>query len=169
MPAHTAPASAAQKSARGTWMPRGRPVISDPDGDGDDHADQILALAADVEEPAAKGKGHGERSQDQRRGQGEGLLEVDRRDRDGVRLRRIQTLRSADHANVDEPVDEPRQPRPVQDRAVGRERVLPRRHEDDEAGNAERDERRDDGRDGPSGPLVDGETAGQAGRHDLRR
>ncbi len=30
IPAQTAPASAAQKSARGTWMPRGTPVSSEP-------------------------------------------------------------------------------------------------------------------------------------------
>ena len=49
------------------------------DPDGDDRADDVLALAADVEQAAAERERDGEAGQDQRRRQEQRLLEVQRR------------------------------------------------------------------------------------------
>ena len=128
-----------------------------------DHADQVLALTADVEEPGAESERHGEGGEDQRGAQDQRLLQVDRRDRDRVRLRRVEVVRASDRPDVDEPVGEPRKPGPVEDSAVDGDRI-PSRCEHDEAADEEGDERRDDRRDDASGPLVEREPTGQRGR-----
>ena len=81
MPAHSAPASIASAiaSTMCTSGREARPGRADPDRD--DRPDEVLPLAADVEEAAAERERDGEPRQDQRRRQEQRLLEVDRGER----------------------------------------------------------------------------------------
>ena len=94
----------------------------------DDPADGVLALAADVEHAGAERERDREADEDQRRGLDQRLLEVARRGR---------ALGPGD------PGEQPVEAGPVEDRLVGRERVVAGRQHDQPAGD-ERDYRRDD-------------------------
>ena len=96
-------------------------LVPDPARDEEPH--EVLALAADVEEPAAEGERDGETRQDQGRRLEECLGEVVRR-----------RVRGVDVPGVREPV----QPCALHDVAVGEERVVPR-GEDDEPSDRERE------------------------------
>ena len=98
------------------------------DPDGGERAGDVLALAADVEEPAAERERDGEPGEDQRRRQQQGLLE-------GIGVARLEAVRVPagtrpgvsvnGHADVVAArVEEPAQARPVEDRLVRGERVV---------------------------------------------
>ena len=117
----------AEQDVRRTRDPRPRRA-DDHRGEG---ADEVLALAADVEHPASERERDGEPAEDERSHDDEGLLEV----------------RGLGRA-VAVPGDEPGEARPVEDRAIGVDRVVPGR-EHDEAADEERERRRDDRDDEP--------------------
>ena len=88
-------------------------------------ADEVLALAADVEHPAAEREGDCERRQDERRRDDQRLLEVERGAEALVSLH---------------PREEPAQPGAGEDCLVGGEGVVAGR-DDDEAADEEREHR----------------------------
>ena len=116
------------------------------DPHGEDPPGEVLALAADVEQAAAECERDGETHEDERRRLDQRLLEVEGRDR----------------VEVPRDLEEPVQPRPLEDRLVRLERVLARRDEDDEAAHDERDQHREERRDEPARPLREGETLAEA-------
>ena len=106
------------------------------DPDGEDGARDVLALPADVEEPTAERERDGEARENERRRDDQRLLHVERR---------CLSLRSL------HPGEEPVEACALEDRAVGRERVLARRDEHDEPSDREREQRCEDGREKPAG------------------
>ena len=76
MPPQNAPPRIPARMQRATCSGRGRPSKCVPTSSGEDEPDPVLALAADVEEPAAEREGDRERGKDQRRRGAEGLLQV---------------------------------------------------------------------------------------------
>ncbi len=144
--------------ARRMCSGRGSPSKLDPDVQRRDEPDPVLALAADVEEPAAEGEGDREAREDERGHQDERLLEVV----GGVRSR------LAGH-----PREEPVQAGSGEDRLVGGDRVAAGDRDDEpadeegERGRGERDEnsaepRREPGRDGGR-PSARGSRPGRGG------
>jgi hypothetical protein len=93
-------------------------------------ADEILALTADVEHPAAEGERDRERGEDERRRDDQRLLEVERRAEALVALH---------------PREEPVEPRTREDRLVRGERVVSRR-DHHEAADEEGEDRSRHGR-----------------------
>ena len=87
------------------------PSNDEPTQTADERADEVLALAADVEQAAAERERDRQAGEDQRRRHDQRLLQVQRRD--GAVL-------GAD------PREEPVQPGAVEDRLVGRDRVVAR-------------------------------------------
>ena len=140
-----------------------REVGSDPDA-GDD-ADEVLALAADVEEAATERERDREARQGERRREDQHLLEVvgvvvhDGRvppEEDvGVRERDVDVVVAE--------VDEPRQPCAGDDSLVDLPRVVARRRDDD-AAHQEREQGGDHGDDDSAGTLPDREVLGDARR-----
>ena len=122
MPAQSAPQRAPAIVAKRMWSSGFIPANEEPIQTASTAPDDVLARAADVEEAAAEGERDGEAREDQRRRRDQRLLHVQRR----------QAALVAGH-----PREEPVEARPVEDRPVGRERVLPRRDEDDEAADQE--------------------------------
>ena len=121
---------------------------------GDVEADEVLALPADVEHPAAEGEGDREPAEDERRRLQEGLRQV-------VRRRGHQAGRR---------MEDPVEARPVEDVPVGDERVVTR-GEDDDPAHQEGDHDRHGRNDDPPRALPEreagGERSGRRGR--LRR
>ena len=87
-----------------------------------DRADDVLALAADVEQAGAERERHGQPDENQRRRQDQRLLQVQRRERPVL---------------GGDPREEPVQPRALEDRLVGRERARAREGDDDGAGGGD--------------------------------
>ena len=81
IPPHTAPAAHAPSIARTMCGKPGIAVERRADPDRHVGADEVLALAADVEQAAAEGERHRQAGEDQRRRDDQRLLEVQRRDR----------------------------------------------------------------------------------------
>ena len=110
------------------------------DDDGRGRAGEVLALAADVEEPAAEREGDRDPGEHERHPHEERLLELDRR-----AARVLARL----------PREEPVEPSPLEDRPVGLDRVPEalRRREDDDTGQEEGEQRRQERRDEASGLL----------------
>ena len=108
------------------------------DPDGEVGADEVLALAADVEEAAAEGEGDRQAGEDQRRRGEQRLLEVQLGD---------------DPVVLADPREEPVEPGAVEDRLVGLDRVAAG-GEHDEAADDEGEEDRDDRRDDPAAAQV---------------
>ena len=73
---------------------RVHPVERRSDPDGEDRADEVLALPADVEHAAAEREGNGEAGEDQRRRDQQRLLQVERRERALVARRPTGTASS---------------------------------------------------------------------------
>ena len=67
IPAHAAPAIVANSMHSTTWMPCGIPSHDEPAQTATIEPDDVLALAADVEQPRAERVADGEAQQDQRR------------------------------------------------------------------------------------------------------
>ena len=80
MPAHAAPASVASDDREHDVQQLGHVGERGADPHRDVRADEVLALAADVEQPAAEGEGDREPGEDQRRREDQRLLQVQRRD-----------------------------------------------------------------------------------------
>ena len=117
-------------------------------------ADEVLALAADVEHAAAEGERDREPREHERRRHEQRLLQVE-----------AATTRVV----VGDPREEPVQSCALEDRAVGRQRVLARGHEHDEAADQEREQRREERREDPAGRCASrsarrSDAAGLAGR-----
>ena len=81
IPAQTAPARVASDDREHDVQQPRHAGERRADPHGDVGADEVLALAADVEQPAAEGEGDREAGEDQRRGGDQRLLEVERRGR----------------------------------------------------------------------------------------
>ena len=123
IPAQIAPASVAADDPEQDVRERRHARQRGADPDRDVEADEVLALAADVEHAAAERERDREPGQDQRRRLQQRLREVVRRGVDRVGRR----------------VEEPVQAGAVEDVAVGGERVVAGRGDDDAA-----DQERDD-------------------------
>ena len=121
IPAQTAPAAAAPATA--SRMCAGRRHVDERDADPvrEIEADQVLAVAADVEHAAAEGEGDGEAGQDQRRRLQQRLAEVVGGRVGDVGVRRVR---------------EPVQAGAVEDVPVGLDRVVAGA-EDEEAADQE--------------------------------
>ena len=134
-----------------------RQLRADPDGH--DRADEVLALAADVEHPAAEGERDREPGEDERHVGDQRLLEIQRREGVERRVPREPDARfgEGDPDLVRAHLEEPVEPGALEDRLVGRERVLPRRRQHDEAADEEREERRQQRHGDPAGLLPDRE------------
>src|SRR6185295_16586223 len=104
----------------------GHPDEDMPEVERGQKADEVLALAADVEHPAAERERDGQRREHERRRDDERLLEV---------------VRGAEALVALYPGEEPVQAGAREDRLVGGEGVVPGRHDDETA-----DEEREDGR-----------------------
>ena len=115
-----------------------------PEPDGDHRAHEVLALAADVEQPGAERERDGQAHEDQRRRGDQGLLQV-------------QCRESAVGAGG--PREQPVQAGAVEDRLVGRDRVLARYQHDEPAGD-ERQQRREQRHDDAAAAHVAGEARG---------
>ena len=137
-------------------QPGGQEVEPDADLDGGDRADDVLALPADVEEPAAEGEGHGQAREDEDGELDQRLLEVA-----GSHAELV--ARIPDGAGR-VPRKEPVEPRAVEDLPVRRQRVLAAEDEDDQAGDEEGKDGRHERRHDPAGALVDSEARCDAGR-----
>ena len=121
------------------------------DPHGDVGADEVLALAADVEQPAAEGEGDREPGEDQRGGEDQRLLQVQRRGRALV---------------AGDPREDPVQPGAVEDRLVGRDRVVAG-EEDHQAGDEEGEHRREDRHDDAAALHVGRQPRRRGGRRGL--
>ena len=125
MPAHNPPAIAAATTATRHMQERRKRVERRADPHRGDRADDVLPLPADVEQPAAECERDGQSCEDEHRELDECLLEIARGDAwIGARL----------------PGEEPVEPRSVEDRPVGGERILSADHEHDQAAYEEREE-----------------------------
>ena len=113
-----------------------------------DHPGDVLALAADVEEPAPEREGHRETDEDQRRRDDQRLLEVEGRS---------EPLLAAN------PGEEPVEAGAVEDRLVGVDRVLAGCEEDDEPSDEEGEQRCEDRCDDSACPRVEVDAGGHAG------
>ena len=128
MPAHSAPAAHAGDHREHDVQQRRRAVERRADVDGGERADEVLALAADVEQAGAERERDGEAGEDQRRRQDQRLLQVQRRERPVV----------AGH-----PREQPVEAGALEDRLVGVDRVGAG-GEDEEAADEEREQRGDE-------------------------
>ena len=79
MPAHTAPATDRDDDREHDVDERVETGERRADPDGEERADEVLPLAADVEHAAAERKCDGKAREDQRGRDEQGLLEVERR------------------------------------------------------------------------------------------
>ena len=136
-----------------------------PDPEPRDHADEVLALTADVEQAAAERKRDRQPREDQRRRQDQRLLEVVRR---VARDRRVPPEedvvgRERDVDVVVAEVEEPVQAGLGDDALVDLPGIVAGRGDED-AAHEEGEERRDDRSDDPAGALVDGEALRDARR-----
>ena len=139
MPAHTATEHDAREPRHDHVQQRGHPVERGADPDGEDRADDELALAADVEQAAAERERHRQAGEDQRRRDDQRLLEVQRRE-DAVVLR--------------QPREDPVEAGALEDRRVGLDRVVAGDQHHQAAGD-ERDEHGDERRDEPAAAQID--------------
>ena len=127
-----------------------------PDPDAGDHADQVLALSADVEEAAAEGERNREPGEDQRGRQDQRLLQVvgsialDRRVPGEPNVMARERHGDAVVTDVEEPV----QARTGEDALVDLPGVVAR-GQHDHAAHEEREDRSDDRRDDAARALVD--------------
>ena len=122
------------------------------DPDREVGADEVLALAADVEQPAPERERHGEAGEDQRRREDQRRLQVELGD-DPVLL--VEPLGRVEAGAVE-------------DRLVGLERVAAG-DEHDQPADDEREDHRDDRRDDPAAAQVGRQAAGDGdGRADVR-
>jgi hypothetical protein len=112
-----------------------------PDPDRRDRADDVLALAADVEEPAPEGKSNGQPREHEHRELDQCLLEV-ARSQAGIRAR--------------VPRKKPVQAGPVEDRPVRGQRVLAADDEHDEPAHDEGEQHGQERDDDAPCPLGEG-------------
>ena len=141
-----------RRSRAGCASQPAMPAKRRADPDRHVRADEVLALAADVEHAAAEGEGDGEAGEDQRRGDDQRLLEVDRR------------VRACEAGH---PREEPVEAGAVEDRLVRGERVVAG-CEHDEAADQEGEQRGDDRDDEAARALGEGHPCREA-RHRARR
>ena len=165
MPAQTAPASppatiAAMMCRKSRQLGQRR---ADPNAH--DRADEVLALPADVEHPAAEGERDREPGEDEPHPDDERLLQVDCRQR----LEVVHVPRKPDvglgERNpqlVGPDLEEPVEARAFEDRLVRVEGVLPGRGQDDEATDQKREDRRHERHDEPAGLLRNRQPGGEA-------
>ena len=127
IPAQSAPQSAPAIAARTTWTSGFKPSNDEPIHTAKIAPDDVLTLATDVEETAPEGERDGKTREDERRRDDQRLLHVER---GGLSLCSLN------------PGEEPVEAGALEDRAIGRERVLARRDENDEAADGKSEERR---------------------------
>ena len=123
-----------------------QPAEVQPDVEGGHQPHPVLALAPDVEHSAAEREGDRERREDQRGRDQQRLLEV----------------RELGRVRVPGRFEEPDDPRPVEDRLVGRKRVRSRR-EHHEAADEEGEDSRGQRDQETAGALVEGRRRGEPG------
>ena len=131
-----------------------------PHPDRHDRSDQVLALAADVEHPAAKRECDREPGEHKRHPGDERLLKVGCGERlEVVRLpgERNVGLRERQPDLVGPDLEEPVEPGALEDRLVGREGTLARGDEDNEATDEEGEDGRQQRYGEPAGPLPQGQ------------
>ena len=151
MPPHTRSRRARPDHADHDVRQRRHRVERRAEPDGHVGADEVLALAADVEQAAAERERDRQAGEDQRRRDDQRLLEVEGGD---------------DAVVLADPREEPVQPGAVEDRPVGRDRVLARER-DDEAADREGQQRGQQRRDDAAAAQVAREPAGDRHRRAL--
>ena len=128
IPPHSPPTTAPASSATTMCSQPGSESSDDADVDPGVGADEVLAVAADVEQAGAEREGDREAGEDQRRGDDQRLLQVERGERAVV---------------ARDPRQQPVQPGALEDRPVGVDRVGAGERDDD-AADEERDQRGDE-------------------------